>query len=217
VRLELGKQARCTDGAMREVVDLVVDAGNHSVTHLVVQPESDPYEARLVPVDLAAEGSNGGEISLRCAGPALDEMSRVHEVSYVGPGSRADVDSDADADGWDVGVRDMQVLPESLGSPFGGELASEAVLSYDRVPKGEIELRHASAVYSADQHHLGSVDGVIVEADGRISHLLLDRGHLWWRREISIPAAAISDFGNDMVTLGVSKGELGSFSAERRN
>src|SRR3954454_7544175 len=110
MRLELGKRARCTDGAVREVVDLVVDAGSRSVTHLVVQPESHPDGARLVPGDLAAEGSGDGEISLRFAEAALEEMSRVHEVAYVGPGSRTDFD-EADADGWDVGVRDMQVLP----------------------------------------------------------------------------------------------------------
>ena len=84
-------------------------------------------------------------------------------------------------------------------------------MSYDRVPTGEIELRHASAIYSADQHHLGSVDGVVVDADGLISHLLLERGHLWWKREISIPAAAIAELSTDMVTLGVKKGELGAF------
>jgi hypothetical protein len=210
MRLELGTRARCTDGAVRVLVDLVVDAGTRAVTHLVVQPADEPDAARLVPIDLAAEGAEG-EIALRCTAPALDEMSRVHEVAYVGPGARPDM---VEEDGWDVGVRDMHVLPDNLGSPFAGELATEAVFSYDRVPEGEIELRHASAIYSADRHHLGSVDGVIVDDDGRISHLLLERGHLWWRREISVPARAVSEFATDMVTLGVTKGEVGAFRSE---
>ena len=82
-------------------------------------------------------------------------------------------------------------------------------ISYDRVPKGEIELRHASSVYSADGHHLGSVDAVVVDDGDRLTHLLLERGHLWWKREVAVPAEAISKFESDMLTLGLTKRELG--------
>lgn len=212
MRLELGKRARCTDGAARELVDLVVDASSRRVTHLVVQPGGDPDAARLVPVGLAEAGADDQEISLRCASAELEEMARVHEHAMLGLGERTE-----EGDGWDVGVRDMQAVPDYAAAPFAGDMTpSEMVVSYDRIPTGEIELRHASAVYSADQHHLGSVDGVVVDGDGLISHLLLERGHLWWKREISIPASAVSAFATDMVTLGVSKGELGAFASERR-
>jgi sporulation protein YlmC with PRC-barrel domain len=211
MRLELGKRARCSDGAVRELVDVVVDASSHRVTHLVVQPENDPDAARLVPLALAEPNASGEEISLRCSARELEEMPLVHEHAFLRAGERAE-----EEDGWDVGVRDMQVVPDyAPAPPFAGDLASEVVVSYDRVPTGEIELRHASAIYSADQHHLGRVDGVVVDADGLISHLLLERGHLWWKREVSIPAAAISELSTDMVTLGVSKGELGAFQSER--
>ena len=90
-------------------------------------------------------------------------------------------------------------------------------MTYDRVPRGEIELRHASAIYSADRHRLGRVDGLLVDGNARISHLLLERGHLWWRREISIPADAVDEFATDVVTLGVKKAELGAFPKRRRD
>ena len=212
MRLELGKRARCSDGAVRELVDLVLDAGNRRVTHLVVQPEDNPGEARLVPVELAAAGADEHEVSLRCSEKELDEMSLVHESAYVGAGEQVEEEED----GWEVGVRDMQVVPDYLPTAIPGDLAPEVVVTYDRVPKGEIELRHASDIYSADRHHLGSVEGVVVDPDGRISQLLLGRGHLWWRREISIPAEAVAELTNDMVTLGVSKSELGTFLSERR-
>jgi sporulation protein YlmC with PRC-barrel domain len=210
MRLELGKRARCSDGAARELVDLVLDAGSRRVTQLVVQPKHNPGDARLVPVELAAAGEH--EISLRCTEKQLEEMSLVHESAYVGTGEQVEEEED----GWEVGVRDMQVIPDYLPTAAPGDLAPEVVVTYDRVPKGEIELRHASDIFSADRHHLGSVDGVVVDADGRISQLLLGRGHLWWKREISIPAEAVAELTNDMVTLGVSKSELGTFASERR-
>jgi uncharacterized protein YrrD len=64
-------------------------------------------------------------------------------------------------------------------------------------------------VYSADGHHLGSVDAVVVDDGDRLTHLLVERGHLWWKREVALPAEAISKFENDMLTLGLTKGELG--------
>jgi hypothetical protein len=213
MRLELGAHARCTDGAIRELIDLVVDAGSRSVTHLVLQPADDPDAARLVPVGLASAGGDGKEISLRCTGTELEQMPLVHEHTYLGPGARPEEPKD---DNWDVGIQDMQVVPDYAPEPFAVELAQETIISYDRVPKGEIELRHASSVYSADEHHLGSVDGVVVDEAGVIGHLLLQRGHLWWKREISIPASAVSQLANDMVLLGVSKGEAETFPSERR-
>ena len=212
MRLELGKGARCSDGAVRELADLVLDAGSRRVTHLVVQPKDNPGDARLVPLELAAAGGGEHEISLRCTEKQLDEMSLVHESAQVGTGEQVEEEED----GWEVGVRDMQVIPDYLPTAMPGDLAPEVVVTYDRVPKGEIELRHASDIYSADRHHLGSVDGVVVDADGRISQLLLGRGQLWWRREISIPAEALAELTNDMVTLGVGKSELGTFPSERR-
>jgi len=212
MRLELGSPARCSDGTAREMVDLVLDAGNRRVTHLVVQPADNPGAARLVPVELAAAGADEHEISLRCTEKQLEEMSPVHESAYVAAGEPVE----EEGDGWEVGVRDMQVIPDYLPTAMPGDLPPEVVVTYDRVPKGEIELRHASDVFSADRRHLGSVDGVVVDADGRISQLLLGRGHLWWRREISIPAEAVAEFANDMVTLGVGKAEVETFPSERR-
>jgi uncharacterized protein YrrD len=57
---------------------------------------------------------------------------------------------------------------------------------------------------------MGSVDGVVVGADDQITHLLLERGHLWWRRELAVPANAVSQIKTDMVVLGVNKNQLGA-------
>lgn len=212
MRLELGKQVRCADEAVRELVDVVVDSSSKSVTHLVVQPEDEPEDARLVPVGLVA-GDADGVISLGCTAEELDGLARVHEYAYLRPGELPAEDSK-----WDVGVEDVYTTPNYAPSAFGeytGDLDSGVGMAYDRVPKGEIELRHASSVYSADEHHLGGVKGLIVDQDDRITYLLLERGHLWWRREITVPAEAVSTFETDLVTLGVTKRELEALPSAR--
>ena len=86
---------------------------------------------------------------------------------------------------------------------------ADAGIVYDRIPKGEVEVRRASAVTSADGHHLGHVDGFVVDGE-QITHLVLERGHLWGRREITIPIGAVEKVETEAVILGLSKDEVGA-------
>jgi sporulation protein YlmC with PRC-barrel domain len=208
MKLELGTSIRCADGATRELVDVVIDSSSSRVTHLVIQPAQHAEDARLVPISLASRAEDGeSEISLNCGAADLERFDPVHKFEILRAGERPNEDPK-----WDVGVEDIVVAPNYAPTAFGdygGSLDSDVTISYDRVPKGEIELRHASSVYSADGHHLGSVDAVVVDDDNRLTHLLLERGHLWWKREVALPAEAISKFESDMLTLGLTKRELG--------
>ena len=82
-------------------------------------------------------------------------------------------------------------------------------MTYDRIPKGEVEIRRASEVTSADGHHLGRVDGFVVADDDAITHFVLERGHLWGRREVTIPMNAVAHVHTDAVTLTLTKDEVG--------
>ena len=206
MKLELGKPVRCADGASRELADVVIDAGTNTVTHLVVQRHDNHNAARLVPVQLAEDGS-GDELTLSCTAEVLEGLEPVAGHAFLQAGEHVEQES-----AWDIGVEDVEPIPDYTPTAFGefGEYGQDAVVTYDRVPKGEVELRSASNVYSADKHHLGTVDGLAVDSGGRITHLLLERGHLWWKRELAIPAGSVSKFETDMVSLGVKKSELGS-------
>jgi sporulation protein YlmC with PRC-barrel domain len=215
MRLELGKRARLEDGDVREIADVVIDAGTNRVTHVVVQPKDDPDDARLVALDLVAEVPGGRELSLQCTAEAFAKLERVREHDYLRLGEHRKKEP-----GWDVGVEDVQPLPTYQPAAFGdygGDISSDVMVTFDRVPKGEIELRHASAVYSSDSHHVGQVAGLEVDRDDHISSLVLERGHLWWRREIVIPAEAVGKLASDSVTLAVPKAELGNFRSQRRD
>jgi sporulation protein YlmC with PRC-barrel domain len=210
MKLALGTTARCSDGAARELADIVVDAPGRRVTHLVVQPKRQHDEARLVPLELAGEDANGG-VSLFCTAETLDGFERVREYAYLPAGQQPEESAQ-----WDVGVEDVLVVPSveplDMAEP---ELDPNVNLMYDRVPKGEVELRLTSSVYSADEHRVGSVNGVVVGENGGITALTLQRGHLWWRREISVPVDAIASLENDVATLAVEKSELKQFPSQR--
>jgi len=214
MRLELGRPVRCADNAVRELADVVLDSGGRYVTHLVVRPHERPEAARLVPVRLVERHTGGnGQISLGCTADVLDELEPVHEFAYLLPGQQPETDGK-----WDVGVEDMYPSYAQDPTDFGEIGVSNDYgvgVFYDRVPQGEIELRHSSSVFSADGHHVGQVEGLVLDEHDRITHLLLQRGHLWWRREIAVPTDAVSRFETDLVTLSVPKAELKSFSSSR--
>jgi sporulation protein YlmC with PRC-barrel domain len=86
---------------------------------------------------------------------------------------------------------------------------------YDRVPKGEVEIRRASEVRSSDGHRLGRVDGLVVDAEDHVTHVVLEHGHLWGRREATIPIGAVRSVKTHAVTVDLTKDEVGELPAVR--
>jgi hypothetical protein len=109
------------------------------------------------------------------------------------------------------------VLPSSTGIDGLGavDLDPHVMLSYDRIPMGEVEIRRASSVTSADGHHLGHVDGFVLDGEQQIAHLVLEHGHLWGRREVVIPAVAVARVETDAVVLTLSKDAVGALPSAR--
>ena len=214
MRLEIGNRVRCNDGVYGELADIVIDPLEKRVTQLVVKPEQSDGEARLVPIRLAKSGDDEQrEIELECTLDEAQGFESVHEAAYLRLGESPAEDPD-----WDVGVEDVLAMPYYAGldvGPYSGELDSNVTMYYDRVPKGEVEVRRASAVISADDHSLGEVDGFVVDADEHITHLVLERGHLWGRKEVTIPIGAVARVESDVVYVALSKDEVGALPAVR--
>lgn len=203
MRLELGSRVDCTDKTFGKLVDIVVDPTSRRVTHLVVEPDQDKWLARLVPVELAEPGDDArGDVVLRATAEEVRQLSPVHEVAYL----RLDGFPVDDPD-WDVGIEEVLALPYYTAYDLEPVPVDYAV-SYDRIPKGEIEVRRASAVESADGHRLGHVDGFLVDAGELITHLVLEVGHPWERREVAVPIGAVTRAETDAVTLALRKDEV---------
>ena len=219
MRLEIGDRVRCTDGVYGELADIVIDPLEKRVTHLVVQPKEDEGEARLVPIQRAkGRADEQRAIELECTLDEAQGFESVHEAAYLRLGESPAEDPD-----WDVGVEDVLAMPyyTDLGysgmdvGPYPDDLDSHVTMFYDRVPKGEVEVRRASAVISADGHSLGEVDGFVVDADEHITHFVLERGHLWGRKEVTIPIGAVAMVESDTVHVALSKDEVGALPAVR--
>jgi hypothetical protein len=135
--------------------------------------------SHLVPIELAEPTERFGGIVLNCSTDELEALPPVEEFTYLRLGEVATHDPE-----WDVGVSDVLALPyyDSTGLTGPVDAVGDMGVAYDRVPKGEVELRRASRVLAADGSYIGDVDGFLVDDEDNITHFVLERGHLWGRR-----------------------------------
>jgi sporulation protein YlmC with PRC-barrel domain len=218
MRMELGLPVECSDGRGGKVRDLVVDPGRRRLTHIVV--ERHAHLAYLVPIEDVDRTSADGGAALRL-GCTVAEIERrypeVEETALVRIGDWPTLNEDD----WEVGVSTV------LSAPFfdsdGFELTTTAapaaddrlLMAYDRIPAHEVEMRRGSAVEASDGSLLGHVDSFLVDDDGRITHLVLERGHLWRRRDVTIPMTAVAQLSTDKVELSLSRDEVAALPAVR--
>jgi hypothetical protein len=75
------------------------------------------------------------------------------------------------------------------------------------VPLGETEVERHESVHAVDGE-IGRVEGFIVSpADHRVTHVLLQEGHLWGRRQVAIPISAVASVDAG-IRLNITKKEV---------
>lgn len=209
MRLDAGMAVESTDGVCGELADVVVDPVHRRVTHLVVKPRGLLEGTRLVPVDAVV--SCDAHVMLSWSTAQILQATLVEETEFLQLESWPH-----QHDGWDVGVLRVFAWPyyPSSGFDYGSTLdvgLRGTVVTYDRVPEGTAEIRRASTVVSSDDHLVGHVDGLVLDPDHGITHIVLDHGHLWGHREITIPVDEVASVATDRVVLRVTRDAIGGF------
>jgi hypothetical protein len=116
-----------------------------------------------------------------------------------------------------VGVEDVVMMPSYQGADLGvytAEIDPNVGVTYDRVPKGEVELRRSSVVVSSDGNDLGTLYGLAVDGD-RIMSVEVERGHLWWKRVASVPIESVAALETNAVALAVPKSEFAKLPSRK--
>jgi sporulation protein YlmC with PRC-barrel domain len=196
----IGADVSCTDGTCGQLNRVVVDPVARAVTHLAVEPEHRLGLGRLVPLDLV-DGVNG-EIRLRCTLAEFAKLEPAEETQFaVGSHGYAD-----------YGPEQVVTWPYyGLGGALGVAGAAEAwaspTITYDTVPLGEVEVRRDEHVHATDGS-IGRVQGLVIDpASHHVTHVLLQEGHLWGRKEVAIPISAVTGV-DDGIKLSLTKQQV---------
>ena len=181
----MGAEARCSDGPAGKVSRVIVDPATDTVTHLVIEPRLRLSETRLVPLELVDVTADG--IRLRCTVEEFGALEAAEETALV--------------DGLDGGFG-----LAGLGGPMGAP-APLPVMVQNVVPRGEEGIERGEPVHALDGE-IGRVEGVRVDpGDHRVTHVLLQEGHLWGRKEVSIPISSVTRV-DDGIWLSITKQDV---------
>jgi len=202
-KFTIGARASCSDGSCGEVRRLIIDPATDTVTHLVIRRGHRREDGRLVPVHLIDTAA--GEIRLRCTLAQFDRLDRAEEVDLIEgpvPGSGTLTD-DGLAYSTSGGAYGAGAVIESGPTP-----ERPKTIVNDVVPLGETQVRRGDGVHAVDGE-IGRVHGFLANpSDGRVTHVLLQEGHLWGRKEVAIPISAVTAVEPE-IRLNLTKAQVG--------
>ncbi len=198
----IGAAVECSDGPCGAVSRVVVDPVARELTHLVVEPEHRSGLGRLVPLDKVEAGA--GEIRLRYTLDEFEELPSAEETDFLPGGSGYDAYAAHEAYYWPYFGLEGGADPRLA-------LAS-AVETRDTLPPGEIGVRRGDAVHATDGE-IGKVEGLVVDSGGgHVTHVLLQEGHLWGRKQVAIPIDEVETI-DEGITVNLSKHEIEALPA----
>ena len=188
MEFELGCSAACTDGRAGKVVALIADPVARELAHIAVEPEHHPGGARLVAVELVTAAGPDG-VELGCSLEDFRGLPEFRDVEFIPYG----------ADYGDPGA--------DLAWPYYGLASRSLPVFIDRVPIGEVQIRRHEHVHATDGA-IGRVEGLVVDDARHITHVLLQEGHLWGRKEVAIPVASLDRIDAHGIHFTLSKHEI---------
>jgi sporulation protein YlmC with PRC-barrel domain len=197
----IGAEVTCSDGVCGHLSRVVVDPVARALTHLVVEPKNRRGLDRLVPIDLV--DATAGEIRLQCSAADFNALEDAEEARFLADAGEQLGYGAGEAYSWPY---------YGLGTGMGGMgamgLAYTPQLIYDRVPVGEVEVCRGEHVHATDGD-IGRIQGLVIDPkDHHVTHVLLQEGHLWGKKEIAIPIGAVTDVTADGVRLNLTKDEV---------
>ena len=193
----IGAEVTCGDEECGTLTRVVLDPIAKAVTHLVAEPKTLEDISRLVPVDLV-ESATPDRVRLRLTRAEFRKLEPAEEIQFL-PGTPI---SSAFGPG--------QVLAWPYYSLDVGFARSELVapISYDKIPLGEVEVRRGDRVHATDGE-IGRVEGLVIHAeDKHVTHVLLQEGHLWGRKDVAIPISAVDRVDEEGIKLRLTKEQV---------
>ncbi|MGB7874714.1 MAG: PRC-barrel domain-containing protein [Anaerolineales bacterium] len=179
----------CAGKACGRSTCLIINPVNERVTHLVVAEKAFPSIEHLVPVDRIL-ASSPSSIQLRCSQNDLSDMDTFEETDFIEGGQlEASFPYSVPYEVWPY------AMYEAMPMPF----------EHEHIPAGEVVIRRGTPVKATDGE-VGKVDEFLVDPENNnISHLILREGHLWGKKDVTIPVSEIDKIAEDGVYLKLDK------------
>ena len=182
--LQLDAKVICSNGECGKSTAVVINPVSQEVTHVVVAYEFVDY---MVPLSYVTE-SDHEHIGLSCTVEELIKLPPFNDVEFVGDPAAP------------LMLYDEWAAPYVTAYPMESEFMETEV-----IPPGELAVHRGDPVQATDGH-VGAVGEFVVDSEsGHISHVVLQKGHLWGKREVTLGMSLIDRVEEGVVYLNVDK------------
>jgi sporulation protein YlmC with PRC-barrel domain len=186
----IGAEVSCSDGPCGKLSRVVVNPVARVVTHLIVEPRRGHEFPRLVPVDLV--NSAAAEIQLKCTSAEFNVLDPAEEARFIAAYEDVPNYRPTDVVAWPY---------------YGYRGARGSLATSDTIPVGEVEVQRGEHVHASDGH-IGQVEGLVIDPDShRVTHVVLQEGHLWGRKDVAIPISTVTRVA-DHIEVSLSKQQV---------
>lgn len=196
--IALGAAVHFADGGTGEanvigqVTRVVVNPITEEMTHLVVKAKGAFEVEYLVPVNTIAD-STPKDVTLTISLNDFKLLDTYETIHYLSKSAPPDDSSDPSAIFWPF-------MPPGDEGPM--------VEMEVQVPPEDLVVRRGAQVNATDGK-IGVVDGFMVNPENsHITHLVLEKGHLWGEHDVAIPIDSIDAYDGQVVTLKLDKDEV---------
>jgi len=194
-------RVECADGPCGKSLGVIAEPGTRKLTHFVVEDETLPYPPyqRLVPIEHVIETTRD-LIRLGCTKAEVGDMDPFVRTRYI--------------------QKKKQDYSLFEGGEGPSDNASTVMGAYTKkqetlIPEGELGVSVGTRVEATDGH-IGHVGELLADEDtGQLTHLVLEEGHLWGKKEVTLPASAVDRVEGDTMYLNLDKSAVQSLPAVR--
>jgi uncharacterized protein YrrD len=186
--IPVGARVYCTDGYGGILTQLVIDPIARRVTHVVVQDGSVPAVEHLVPVERIASALPD-HVILDCLQTDLSAFEPFAETHYIRSGAK---------DFYEV----------YAFYPYAEFEAENVPIVDEHIPRGELTIRRGARVEANDGPAGMVAEFVVDRTSGAISHIVVQRGHLFGKQERAVPVTAIGHLSSAAVSLKMSRDDV---------
>jgi sporulation protein YlmC with PRC-barrel domain len=200
--IPLGAEVECLDGPCGKTISIIINPTNKSVTHVVVRDKTLDDDERLVPIEHLGETTEKRvQLNIR-----RDEMARMEPFVKTRYLKTKNIDFMESYIGHDF---DFYLMP--YATPMKTEYIP---IDEEQIPPGELAVYRGARVEATDGKAGMLGEFLVNPLTGHISHLILMEGHLWGKKEVTIPVSAIDRIEEDTVYLKLDKKAVESLPPE---
>ncbi len=174
----------CADGPGGKSMSIIVDPATEQVVSIAVRDADRPHAAYLVPVERVTKVT-AKSIELNCTRAELEAMAPFIETEY------------------------LMVPTTNYGDDLYSYAGPETVaVEHPLVPKGTLAVNRGMTVEARDGF-IGTVDELVVDKNsGRVTHLVLKKGHVWGQADVTLAVTQIERVAGGVVYLKLDKAAI---------